>query len=408
MPMIKRQHGFAHLGAIFIILSVIVVIVIVGLQVAKRNPADLVKKVSKIVGSSNDTKTNGWLDKCEGDDRKPMTHLPMDMENVATFTPYGLTAGAHVTPIDHLYFYPNQSERDKYPVYAMADGYIVEIGSRGVMVDTGAERPPEYRIIFQHSCQTISYFDLVTKLDDTILKATGEFKPNDTKNNLRIPVKAGQEIGRIGSQSLDTAVYNFSMTLKGFIHPKMYETEFWKVHTDDFYSYFSQVDQDQMQAKNRRKVKPYSGKIDYDQPGKLIGNWFKAGSNGYAGPKETQNKPGVNKQGSWSGHLAIFYDAIVPSSVVVSLGDYLGEPKSFAVLGNSPDPANISAESGIVIYQLVQAPNSFNPVEKPSNYVVATILFQVMPDEKLKMEVFPGKTAGQVSDFTPDAINYER
>jgi len=409
------QDGFAHVGIILFILLVVIVIVGIGLKVASKSESSnpivkIAKKITK-TESKDDSQSKVWLQKCESNDRKQMTHLPMNMDDVATFTPYGITAGAHVTPIDHLYFYPKESPRDKYPVYAMADGYIVEISSRGVQVDTGNARPPEYRIIFQHSCQTVSYFDLVTKLDDSIKSQVGDMKPNDSKGGLRIPVKAGQEIGRIGAQSLDTAVYNFSMTLKGFISPELYEAEFWKVHTDDFFSYFSQTHQDQMLAKSRRKVKPYSGKIDYDQPGKLIGNWFREGTNGYAGPKETQGKPAENGQGYWSGHMAVFYDAINPSTVVISLGDYKGQPKSFAVKGNSPDPASISKDSGVTKYELTTAPNSNNPaggIMSGASQVQGVVLFQVLDGEKLKVEIFPDKVGSQVTGFTSAAMTYER
>lgn len=399
----KKQKGFMF---IWIILAVIVIAGILFAVINQWNTHNSSGNlIEQITGEDNKSK-NAWLADCDSDDRKPMTNLPMNIDDVETISPYGLTAGAHVTPIDHLYIYPKKSPRDKYPVYAMADGFIVEIGSRGVMIDTGEERLPEYRIIFQHSCQTVSYFDLVTKLDRSLLDKIGQLEPNEVKNRLRIPVKAGQEIGRIGGQSLDTAVYNFSMTLPGFIHPKLYESEFWKVHTDDFFSYFSQENQDLMQAKNYRRVKPYSGKIDYDQPGKLIGNWFKTGTNGYAGPKESQNKSGPN--GYWTGHLAIFYDAIDPSIITVSFGNYQGEPKAFAVKNNSPDPANISTDSGVVKYELVAQKNNFFSGSTPSNIVEGTVLFQVLGGERLKMELFPNKTANEVSKFTTSALTYER
>ncbi len=404
----KNQKGIAHLGLIVLVVLVIGGIAFAGMRVLNKN-GGVSKTVSNLTGKDSGGDEQYWLKGCESKDRKSMTALPMNIGDVDTISPLGLIAGAHVTPIDHLYMYPKAKERDKAPVYAMADGYIVEIGSRGVMVDTGQERPPEYRIIMQHSCQTVSYFDLVTKLDDSIIKEIGTLKPNDTKSELRIPIKAGQEIGRIGGQSLDTAVYNFDMKLKGFISPELYEAEFWKIHTDDFFSYFSEAHQTQMQALNRRKVKPYSGKIDYDQPGKLIGNWFKEGTNGYAGPKETQNQPGSNGSGYWSGHMAIFYDAITPTTIILSFGNYEGQPKSFAVKGNAPDPASVSTSSGVVKYELVVAPNPFNPdSQDSSSSVTGTVLYQVLDGEKLKMELFPGKTASQVSGFTSAALTYER
>lgn len=183
---------------------------------------------------ANDTQasTIPWTSGCSNKQRVAMAHMPMDMNDVSTITPIGLTAGAHVTPIDHLYFFPkDMTHRDAAPVYAMADGYIVDISKREVNVNDGTSRPAEWRVAIQHSCQTVTYFDLMTSLDPKI-KAEYDKAHN---SQLRIPVKAGQEVGRVGAQSLDTAVYNFGMTLPGFIHPDKYKGELWKVHTDDFF-----------------------------------------------------------------------------------------------------------------------------------------------------------------------------
>ncbi|MCA9347683.1 hypothetical protein KC930_03850 [Candidatus Saccharibacteria bacterium] len=398
----RYQSGFAHLWIIIVL--ILVVIIASGFIVLKKSGSGRIANLVQNISGSD----NAWLKGCTNDERVAMSHLPMEMDDVSSISPYGLTAGAHVTPIDHLYFYPKNSERDAFPVYAMADGYIVEIGSRAEMVDTGQARPPEYRIIFQHSCQTVSYFDLVTKLDDSIVSEVGKIDPNGSKGSLRIPVKAGQEIGRIGAQSLDSAVYNFSMTLPGFIHPDLYKTEFWKVHTDDFYSYFSQDMQDMMLAKSTRKVKPYSGKIDYDQAGKLVGNWFKEGTNGYAGTSGSGGGTGSN--GYWVGHLAIIYYANDPSKIIVSFGNYQGSPKAFAVKGNAPDPANVNAASGVAKYELIEAPNGGGGSESlnENGSVQGTVLFQVLDGEKLKMEVFPGKNGDEVLGFSGGELTYER
>ncbi|HUS26116.1 MAG TPA: hypothetical protein VMY99_02090 [Nevskiaceae bacterium] len=391
----SNQSGFAHI--FILILIVMVVIGAAGFLVFSKDG-------SKEKGAS----ANEWKKDCTGTDRVAMTHKPMDMADVSTVSPLGLTAGAHVTPIDHLYFYPKEGPRDKYPVYAMADGAIIEIEVREVNVSSGESRPPEYRIIMQHSCQTISYFDLVTKLDPSILAKAPQAATKGFRG--RIEIKAGQEVGRIGAQSLDTAIYNLDMTLKGFIHPSMYGAEPWKVHTDDFFSYFSEPNKGEMLAKNPRTVEPRSGKIDYDQAGKLIGNWFKQGTNGYAGPKNSHIGDGSGR-GYWSGHLAIFYDALDPSKIDVSIGDFKnGQPMAFQVTDNKPDPADVSSSSGVVKYELLTAQQGVNQASgsSSSSRVEGVILVQVMPNEKLKVEIFPGKTAAQVTGFTSAAMNYER
>lgn len=388
-----RQSGFAHLGFLLVILVLVIVGGIGFFVFSKQNSTT----------GQQQSAERSWTEGCDSDERVQMSNLPMDPSDVKSFTPYGLTAGAHVTPIDHLYFYPKDGPRDKYPVYAMADGYITEITVRGINVDTGAERPPEYRYMIQHSCQTISYFDLITKLDESIIQ---EYPEAATKGmHGRFPVKAGQIVGWIGGQSLDTAVYNMDLTLPGFIHPELYVAEPWKVHTDDFFSYFSDEHQAQMLALSERKVQPYSGKIDYDQPGKLIGNWFKEGTNGYAGVSGYGAGDGTGR-GYWSGHLAVFYHHINPDIIIVSLGEFEdGKPMSFAVLGNKPNPAVITKDSGVIKYELMYGPGSGSTIQNTQTKGV--ILFQVLDGEKLKVEVFPDKKGSEVSGFV-SPVMYER
>ncbi len=395
-----RQSGFAHL----FILVIIVVIAIGGVGFFVKNRSS---KSVAISPDSNKTVALHWDKGCTNDKRVAMTHMPLNIDDVSNVAPMGLTAGAHVTPIDHLYFYQNPGPRDKYPVFAMADGAIIAIEVRGVNVDSGASRPSEYRIVIQHSCQTVSYFDLVTKLDDSILAKAPKAATKGFSG--RIEVKSGQTIGWIGGQSLDTGIYNLGLTLKGFTHPVMYNAEPWKVHTDDFFSYFSDPLLSQMLAKNPRTDLPRSGKIDYDQPGKLIGNWFKQGTNGYSGSgAKVGNGDGT---GYWSTHLAIFYAAYNAKEIIVSIGSFINnQPDAYSVVGNTPDPATVTSDSGIVKYELLKSQQGGSKLldsqlVKP---VDGVILLQVLPGEQLKVEKFPGKTSAQVTGFTAAAETYER
>ena len=195
------------------------------------------------------------------------------------------------------------------------------------------------------------------------------------------------------------------LTLPGLLSPELYETsEFWKIHTDDFFSYFDEPLKSQMLAKNARTAEPRSGKIDYDQHGKLIGNWFKEGTNGYAGANQEERV-------YWSGHLAIFYDALDPERVVVSIGQFKdGQPGAYYVRDSRPDPATIGTDSGVVKYELIDT-YGFTEEEEmrfTSLPVAGTILFQVLWNESLKVEAFVGIPADQVDGFTSEAVRYER
>jgi hypothetical protein len=380
----KQQHGF-HVIELSIVAVVLLVLGFVGYRVLSKNTLNK-------VGGGND-----WSRGCSGKGIVKMTHQPMDLKDVQSIIPAGTLAAEHVTPIDHLYFYPKDMQnRDAAPVYAMADGYLVDYSERSQNVGDGSARKSEYRIAIQHNCSIVSYFDLLTSLDSSI---TSKLKPGSGQ---RIEVKAGQVVGRVGAQSLDTAVYNFDMTLPGFVNPDSYKREFWKIHTDDFFKYFDEPLKSQMLALNPRKVEPRGGKIDYDIKGKLIGNWFKEGTNGYEGTKQYDGY-GRDGKGYWSGHFAIVPDAINPSTVHVSFGDYQGRAKQFTAKTGSVDPAKVGPSDGLVKIEYVQYANpNMGPgmLAGVNSSLEGTLLVQLLDNgDKLKLEAFPGKAAADVSGF---------
>ncbi len=391
-----NQKGIAHLG---LIVLVIVVLGAVGFAATR-----VMRDKSNGKQGAGDNRTA----ECSGKGMVKMTHMPMDMDDVQHVIPIGALAGAHVTPIDHLYFYPkDMKNRDAAPVYAMADGTIISYQERTQNVDQGTSQKGEYRIEIQHNCDIVSYFDLLTSLDDSI---KNQLKQGSGQ---KIPVKSGQVIGRVGAQSLDTAIYNYGMKLKGFVNPDSYKAEPWKIHTDDFFKYFDDDLKTPMLAKNLRKAEPRGGKIDYDIAGKLIGNWFQIGTNGYAGAKEFQNgnNPGGGK-GYWNGHFSIAPDVIDPTITNISFGYYRGQAAQFSAKVGSADPATVDKSSGVVKYELIQftnpAPSPDGGVMKQSQDVQGVVLVQVLDNNQMKMEAFPGKTAAEVSGFTSAATTYQR
>jgi hypothetical protein len=325
----------------------------------------------------------------------------MDISDIDTIVPLGSLAGAHVTPIDHLYFYPkNMQQKDAVPVYAMADGYVI---SREDRVPQDQNGNHSIRIVVQHTCSFYTYYDLMTSLDADI---EAKLKNGD----MHVPIKAGQVIGRVGGQSLDTAVYNLDLTLRGFVKPSSYEMEPWKIHTDDFFKYFSGKNKEDMLALNPRKAEPRSGKIDYDIEGRLIGNWFEEGTNGYAGPKDVDRSK-LTTVGYFSGHLSIAPDAMDPTLINVSTGSYQGSPKQFTILKPSTTPDKVG-EGQEIMYELITykqpGPGMSGSGAFVSQKVLATALFKVLPNNKLKAEIFADKTAAQVTSFTDAAKVYER
>jgi hypothetical protein len=402
MNILKNERG-SHVIAVVLAIVVLGVIGFAVFTVYKKSQP-----------KSAEAGLASWKNNCSGTGTVTMKNSPMNLNEVSSIMPLGLLAGAHVTPIDHLYFYPKDMQhRDAAPVYAMADGYIVDFSERTANVDTGTAKQGEYRIVMQHTCSFYSYFDLLTSMNGDLLK---KLQAGDR----HVQVKAGQEIGRVGAQSLDTAIYNLDLKLPGFINPESYKAEPWKIHTDNFFTYFKEPLLAKMLALNPRKVEPYSGKIDYDIAGKLRGNWFKQGTNGYAGPKEFSNGAnGHDGKGYWSGHFSIAPDAIDPAKLDISFGNYQGKAMQFTAVNPLPDPAEVDASSGPVKYELAEykIQGGFQNANQPQptntatgmTAVKGTVLLQVQTGgNTLKIESFPGKTATQVSGFTSAAQLYER
>ncbi len=352
---------------------------------------------------------------------------PMKLDQINSIQPYGLMVGGHVTPVDHQYYIGTDPKalRDTYDVVVPIDGRIVSIEHRGSQVNTplhsvDVPSSDEYRIVIAHSCSFMTYVDLVTSLDDSLkAKLPVGWTPQTLGNSgLNIPVKQGDVIGHIGGQTLDFAVWDLTQKpLPGLLLRPAYDSaEPWKVFTAPPSKFFASSIKQQVLAKYIRTAEPIDGKIDYDQAGKLVGSWFQTDTNGYEGGK---NK-GV--QNYWAGHLAIAPNYIDPKIYVVSIGSFAsrGDAEQFGIRGYAPDPSTITQASGPVKYELVQQElqnpdgtlwqGAFQKDIKVVNNtsVKGVILLQLVSDSKLRVEVFPGKTAAQVSGFSDKALNYDR
>ncbi len=364
------------------------------------------------------------LGKCESNDIVMLGASPINIDELGFIAPLGRVFGAHVTPTDHQYWNPIVTSNDitknptRYNVHAPADGYIVNVEHRteSIVESKGGNKPVEddYRIVFEHSCNVYSYYDHINKLKPEILNQI-KFRNDNSWHafaNPRIPVKKGEIIGTTGEHTFDLGVFNAKNKLKGFVNPENYKREPWKIYTVDPFDYFDPLIREQLLAKNLRKVKPYGGKIDYDIDGKLVGNWFLEGTNGYEGS---------NKERYWDGHLAIAYDYIDPSQIRISIGNFDGFAEQFGVKNNMPDPSIVDMKTGLVKYEVVSYEyyignnawdglsfsNNINS-KNNDNDVKGTILVQLIEDRKLKLETFPGKKASEVSGFTDKARIYER
>lgn len=360
---------------------------------------------------------------CQGTEKRKLGTLPMRMEDFVFILPYGLMVGDHVTPIDHQYFAPIvfNSPRDAYEVRAMAEATIVDIQPRVKPEYT------EYRFVFSISCTLFYYYDLVTSLAPDVQEAYEAAQNGPFKKSINFPVKEGQLVGRIGGQTLDFAVWDMDSNLTGFVVPEHY-SERWKIHTVDPLNYYTDDLKNKILSKYIRTADPISGKIDYDIDGRAVGNWFRENTGGYSGGSRT----GLDYH---KGHLSLSYNYLDPEGVIFSIGEYPGTvswtmgnrkgsnlPMQFGVKSNGPDPKDIDVSFGLVKYELVQQDlvdpttgmmwQNKNIIKglkiKNNDRVEGVALIQMIDSRKLKVEVFHGKTASQVSGFDSDAVMYER
>jgi hypothetical protein len=314
-----------------------------------------------------------------------------------------------VTPVDHQY-YQNFKEPDwDITVYSPAAGTITDVQHmQQTLSDSSAETIDDYRLVIQHTCTISSIFIHVGRLSPRI----SEVAPSaGGYAQINLPVEAGEAIGSY-RKNVDYNVVDLDVTLDGLLVPTSYEGEDWKIHTPDPFDYFATEIREVLIAKSLRTVEPYGGKFDYDVDGRLVGNWFQEGTNGYAG---------ADRERYWGGHLAVAYDLFDPSHVVVSIGTFDGASVQKGVRGNGPDPRDVSVESGVVAYELVDYDyytdgqrwdrvSLVKGIEARNidEFTYGVVLFQMVDDRRLKVETFPGKNAGQVGGFTESASIYER
>lgn len=384
-------------------------------ETSQKNEENILNKYDSPDKKQNQNQQEYISSGCKGSGAVNFTASPRPLEQLGFILPMGLTTFQHITPIDHGYFYPpnwkpEPTLEELKDVSAPADGIITEIQRMPDYFRTIKNQElKDYRLVLHHTCTFYSIYIHLYQLSPKIEKEVLELKQSQNKR-VSIQVKAGEIIGK--ANAFDFSVHNDEITLNGFITPDFYKRESWKIHTVDFLDYFTEPLKSQLLEKNVRKVIPRGGKIDYDKKGRLIGNWFVENTNGYQGIKQPEY---------WETHLAILPNAFDPSIFIISIGDFPDNLKQFAIKGNSPNPEEVSKESGIIKYELVnfyyidEKGNSWDsrsPAQsikiKEEKEVKGILLVKVLENEKLKVEVIQGKTASQIQGFTSNAKMYER
>ena len=346
-----------------------------------------------------------------------LTASPADPADIAHIFPLGLMSGSHVTPVDHQYYYWAELDvpPERYLVYSPADGFVVSV----------QYLESDYIVFIEHSADVQTEFIHLEKLVGPLSELEGKVTWGNSAR-VRIQVRAGEVIAHDGgTNGFDFSVHDYSMTLPGFVNPESYVAEPWKLHTADPYDYFIEPVRSRLLEKNVRRVEPLGGKIDYDIRGRLSGNWFVEGTNGYAGISRSEGPILPDQQkGYWNTHLAVAPDPVDPSAYIVSLGEFMGGTAQLAILDPNPPPAEVSPATGLEKYELAdwfyvfgEDGEQWHGVTRMAEPdirlalgvgVRATVLFQLIDDDHLRMEVFPGKTAVEVTAFSGQARVYVR
>jgi hypothetical protein len=156
------------------------------------------------------------------------------------------------------------------------------------------------------------------------------------------------------------------------------------------YGYFLRPLRDSLYARNRRNSSDKDGRIDYDIPGRLVGNWFLEG---------LPDGDSSLVQSAGTKQLAIVYDKFEPASVRISIGGTLSVVGLFGVDGLAPDPATVSASQGLVVYRFALTFTGESPAG-------GGLMAQVLSGNRLKVETYSGNTPP--AGFTAGAAVFTR
>ncbi len=339
-----------------------------------------------------------------------LANFPVRVADISHINPMGMMASGHTTPTDHLYLVANGAKEQLHDVLAVADGFIVSLqwrpnppGGQAQFDPTVLDRAVDLKLTLEHSATCWSYYDHVTELEASLLKEVGEPLRPGPPFNVRIPVKAGQVIGHV-QRMFDFALVDSTVTRTGFARLEQFlHRDPWKPHTVDPFDYVVEPLRGKLLALNPRKSKPLGGQIGYDVAGRLVGNWYRQDSGGYAGLNPRLDY--------WDGHVAFVYHHVEPANLVVSLGSYGGRPRQFWVKDNAPDPAKVSAADGLVKYELLYAQlgsSGQRQVRHDADVVQGVVLAQVLADGRLRLEIIPGRAGAEVKGFSEAARIYDR
>lgn len=332
---------------------------------ALRAPA-AVALVSLLVGSCGDSGHEATDPTDPGAGPWAFRASLIDPALILKIKPLGnMSPNGHWVPTDHIYFQVADPDLNQSPVvrrtafFAPADGIVTDVFRSAVVPDVGVR----------------------IRVTTTIAYTLGHVIP-DIPLARGTRISAGQRLGTTGSVFyIDLGLFDDGHRLPGFVNPARPGNS---ANAAAPLKYFDEPLRSQLYAKVERIGPDLDGKIDYDVPGRLSGNWFMTDSI----------------------TLSFAYDTYDPARVVISVGGGLSPTGVFSIAAADPIPRDVSVASGAVRYTLATWGETGQPLRVRSGVPTARMLVQMLDDQRIRVEVFSvSATAGA---FTSNAREFAR
>lgn len=278
-----------------------------------------------------------------------LTASPINPNAIRWITPLGnLNPPHHALPTDHIYFYIADPDERESPIDLRTEVVAPGAGTVSAIIrdlsgvpDTG---------IYVSVSADITYY-------------LGHVIP-DIQIAIGTVLQAGQHIGTTGTAyAMDLGVINRNVT-QSFVNPSRYIDN--TLHADGPLKYYGGVLQSLLYLKTHRLQPECDGKINYDIAGRLSGNWYTI---------------------SGTTTLSFVGDTYDPTQIRLSVpfGMKPGVEGGVASVDpGDPQPSDISAASGPIVYTLTSARTNLPAVGAPLGY----LLVQMLDDTHVKAEPF--------------------
>ncbi len=234
----------------------------------------------------------------------------VDPAKIREIAPLGsINPPGHTIPTNHVYSHLNiqRESTQTVPLYLPADAWITHIS-----IGKGFTQDPEDDTIYFAVCKdVIGYFNHIKKLSPEIQKIVDSYKCADGNYGgggcmiqVLTPLKKGTYLGEVGRLQGNFDLGTFDLrTEHNFVNKERYAER--TLHIQCPFDYYTP----ELKKKyyDLLQNKGNCGKINYDIPGTLQGNWFYGDSKEYYG-------------GDWVKHAFFGYDNVKPERAVLALG----------------------------------------------------------------------------------------